>query len=476
MTLPADPSIDRRTMLRYAAVAGATAVAGCSSIDPEGESAPEDGSDSTDDSGDGSPDRTYRLTAGESQLTLGSEDGYDGWTYDGAYPGPPIRATEGERVRVVLANDLPEETTVHWHGMLLRGENAMDGVPEVTQVPIQPGEEFVYEFTAEPAGTHWYHSHVGLQLDRELLGPLIVEERDPHVEYDAEHTLVLDEYLPGEPRVETARVGRGGMGGQFPAAPPAEGTLVNGSLPDDPETVAVEEGDRLRLRLINAAAATIYELAVDDHELLVTHADGPAVEPVAVDRLRIGMGERYDVIVQADAPGRWPIRVAPVDAETPGGGAVLEYEEVEEGTPIEEGTVGSRRLQYSDLTAVESLAAYEGEPDRTIDLVLSGGPMGGNGWTIDGQAYPDADPIQLREGEHVRIRMQNQSPMAHPMHLPGHHFRLGNALKDTVVVPGHMGTVNFDVVADNPGEWLFHCHHLYHLATGMARILPYDGG
>ena len=421
----------------------------------------------------GEPDRTYRLTATEHEIDIAGGDTYDGWTYDGSYPGPEIRAIEGERVRVVVENDLPEETTVHWHGMTVRGDNAMDGVPGVTQEAIAPGEEFVYEFDAEPAGTHWYHSHVGLQLDRELLGPLVIEERNPHVEYDAEHTLILDEYLPEEPRVESeaGMGGMGGMGGSFPGAPPAKGTLVNGALPSDPAQFGIAEGERVRLRLINAAAATTYAVGIDDHRLTVTHADGPAVEPVTVDTLEIGMGERYDVIVEGDSPGRWPIRIAPVDSVEPAGRALLAYEGATDG--IDEGAIGGRRLQYADLRSLEPIPGVEGSPDRTIDLTLSGRGGSGDEWTINGQAYPDADPISIEKGEHVRFQMSNRSPIRHPMHLHGHHFAVGDAVKDTVVVPGHMGEVTIDFVAENPGTWFFHCHHLYHMETGMARIVLY---
>ncbi|MEF8779681.1 MAG: multicopper oxidase family protein [Haloferacaceae archaeon] len=467
-----DAGIDRRRALKLGAgVAGLGVVgyafrggdAGTAVADPEPEY--------------GEPDRTYRLTASENDVAIGGADATDGWTYDGTYPGPEIRAVEGERVRVVVENDLPEETTVHWHGMALRGDNAMDGVPGVTQEAIAPGDEFVYEFDAEPAGTHWYHSHVGLQLDRELLGPLVIEEREPHVEYDAEHTLILDEYLPSKPRVESVRVG---MGGSVPGAPPAEGTLVNGALPNDPVEFGIEEGERVRLRLVNAAAATTYAFGIEGHEITVTHADGPPVEPVAVDVLEIGMGERYDVVIEGTDPGRWPIRVSPVDSGAPGGGALLAYDGATGG--VDRKSIGSRRLHYSDLRSLDAAPELGDTPDLTVDMELAAGRMMGGmmgnsgdegGWTINGQAYPDADPIRIERGDHVRFRMRNRSPIRHPMHLHGHHFQVGDALKDTVVVPGHMGRVDVDFVADNPGDWFFHCHHLYHMDTGMVRVVRY---
>ena len=463
--------MSRRDVLNSGAIAGGTLIAGCFDTTTNDDASPDEREFPEPQYGD--PDREYNLSATESEVTVATDESHDGWTYNGEYPGPEIRAVEGERVRVTVENDLPEETTIHWHGMALNGDNAMDGVPGVTQEAIAPGEEFVYEFDAEPAGTHWYHSHVGLQLDRELLGPLVVEERNPHVGYDAEHTLILDEYLPEEPRVESedGMGGMGGMSGSFPGAPPAKGTLVNGALPSDPAQFGIAEGERVRLRLINAAAATTYAVGIDDHRLTVTHADGPAVEPVTVDTLEIGMGERYDVIVEGDSPGRWPIRIAPVDSVAPAGRALLAYEGATDG--IDEGAIGGRRLQYADLRSLEPIPGVEGSPDRTIDLTLSGRGGSGDEWTINGQAYPDADPISIEKGEHVRFQMINRSPIRQPMHLHGHHFAVGDVVKDTVVVPGHMGVVTFDFVAENPGTWFFHCHHLYHMETGMARIVLY---
>ncbi|MGH7475696.1 MAG: multicopper oxidase domain-containing protein [Longimicrobiales bacterium] len=99
--------------------------------------------------------------------------------------------------------------------------------------------------------------------------------------------------------------------------------------------------------------------------------------------------------------------------------------------------------------------------------------MMSSGWMIDGQRWPDADPLEVHEGERVRVRLTNMSMMVHPMHLHGHFFRVGNALKETVIVPPHMGSLSFDFTADNPGDWFFHCHNLYHMEAGMARVFHY---
>ncbi|NEU58690.1 multicopper oxidase domain-containing protein [Halorussus sp. MSC15.2] len=113
-----------------------------------------------------------------------------------------------------------------------------------------------------------------------------------------------------------------------------------------------------------------------------------------------------------------------------------------------------------------------GQPNRKFDLALTG-RRGGNVWTIDGEPYPDANPLSVQPGDHVRVHMVNHSPVVHPMHLHGHFFQVGDAVQDTVLVPQHMGEVTFDFIADNPGDWLFHCHNLYHLDAGMARVITY---
>lgn len=465
--------LSRRTLLRSGAVTATGVVsAGCLATDFGGEDrTTADPEFPEPEYGD--PDHEYRLTATTGEVDVGDGTTVETWLYNDRYPGPELRAVEGERVRVTVENDLSEATSVHWHGMVLDGENAMDGVPGVTQPPIEPGEEFAYEFDVGPTGTHWYHSHSGLQLDRGLLGPLVVEEADPHVTYDRDHTIVIDEHYTGEPRV-THGSGRGHMHAGFADGPDYDGTLINGQLPTDPAVFDADPGDRVRLRFINAAGATTYRVSVAGHSMRVTHTDGPAVEPVTVDAVDIGMGERYDVVVEVTDEGPFAVRADPLDELISGGQALLGGSAMDQ-TPVDN-RPGPEVLRLSDLQSVTAQSGIEGSPDRTVDLTLAPGTDadGDPAWTIDGQTFPDADPIPVQEGEHVRLRIANRSPIRHPMHLHGHHFAVGDVVKDTVTVPGHMGQRTLDLVADNPGRWVFHCHHLYHMETGMIRLLTYD--
>lgn len=404
-------------------------------------------------------------TAAAGQVDVGGGTTYHSWFFGGAYPAPTIRIREGESLQVVLSNQLPEPTSIHWHGVPL--PNAMDGVPGVTQNAVEPGGTFTYEFPAAPAGSYLYHSHYGLQLDRGLTGPLIIEEATPHVAWDRDYTVFLDDFLPGAPQPLAGGMGMGGR------TPPYEGLLINGKLPAAAPVFRVRNGDRARLRLINGGSATTFRVAITGHRLEVTHADGRPVVPVVVDSVTLGMGERIDVIVTANRPGVWALVAAPLEVQAPAARAVLRYRgalgDGTVGSQVPEGLRGGRQLAIEDLISLELDPGGAQPVDRTIDLRLAGGMMS-SAWTINGQAYPDADPIDLHLGERVEFRMFNQSNMRHPMHLHGHFFRVGRALKDTVsVLP--MGRVSFAFTADNPGNWLFHCHNAYHMEAGMARVV-----
>ncbi|SFC69453.1 Multicopper oxidase [Halobiforma haloterrestris] len=486
------------------------------------------------------------LVASSGAVDVGADETDETWLYEGQLPGPELRVSEGETLRVSLENLVSEGTTVHWHGVPV--PNRMDGVPNVTQDPVPPEGTFEYEYEASPAGTYVYHSHVGLQLDRGLYGPLIVEEETPHVEYDREHTLQFDDHLGEEPALDSIEAPPGGGDGPGPGngggpgdgmgpgrgnesdedrgpgggmgpgngpgpgddmgpgngpgpgdgmgpgngpgpgddmgpdsqmrgqRPPYDGLLVNGRLPSDPPIFDVEEGERVRLRFINPSSATTYRVGVGGHSLTVTHADGRPVDPVDVDSFVLSMGERYDAILEADSPGEWPIVAEPVVGEEEPAEARLRYESASEAETGERPRFAGRELEYDDLEALDPLD-LDGGPDRTFDLTLSGGMMGGaasDAWTIDGETYPDADPFEISEGDHVRVRMVNRSPAIHPMHLHGHFFQVGDAVKDTVLVAPHGDRVTFDFRADNPGDWLFHCHNVYHLERGMARVFEYE--
>jgi len=439
------------------------------------------------------PTRSLHIAAEVAEVEIASRHSYRTWVYNGKFPGAEIRVKEGDRLQIVLDNRLPEQTTIHWHGVPV--PNAMDGVPGLTQRPIKPGERFVYDYVAVPSGTYIYHAHVGLQLDRGLVGPLIIEEKQPHIQYDRDYVLLVDDFLPGAPqalsaggmmgvvgsgmmgRMQGMGRGHGGMmGGSMMGAqmPSYAGLLINGRLSEAPVVFDTRKGERLRLRFLNSSGASAYRVAIGGHRMAITHTDGRPVKPFAVDAFFIGMGERYDVLVEANNSGAWWIAAAPLEENLPPARAILRYLDSAQATPapdsLPEGLQTGHVLDISELESSEPLPTAG--PDQNFDFVLSGGMMS-PAWTINGQAYPNAAPVEIHEGSWVRVRMTNHSMMLHPMHLHGHFFRVANVLKDTLIIPPMMGRGTFQFLADNPGRWFFHCHNAYHMEAGMAREVRY---
>lgn len=221
------------------------------------------------------------------------------YTYNGTVPGPMIRVTEGDQVKIIVKNDLPDPTTIHWHGIEV--PNAMDGVPGVTQDPIQPGETFTYEFTAKPAGTFMYHSHYegDIQVMAGLYAPFIIDPKEPEANPPAvDRTLMISEWLF--------------TGGQTFAAMPMSGMepnyfTINGKAFPDTETITVKKGDRVRLRLI-AIGQFIHPMHLHGVPFKIVATDGHAVSEAAQltkDTVSVAPGERYDIEFIATETGQW---------------------------------------------------------------------------------------------------------------------------------------------------------------------------
>jgi multicopper oxidase len=282
------------------------------------------------------PTRDLSIAAEVAEVDVAPRHPYGTWVYNGKFPGAEIRVQEGDRLHIVVDNRLSEGTTVHWHGVPV--PNPMDGVPGLTQQPIKPGEQFVYDYVAAPSGIYIYHTHVGLQLDRRLMGPLIIEEKQPHIQYDRDYVMLLDDFLPGAPKPLTGggMMGdsNGGMMGRMMAhgqegageshagmkgmqMPPYTALMINGRLPESPVVFDARKGERLRLRFLNASGASAYQVAIGGHRMAITHTDGRPVKPMKVDAFRIAMGERYDVLVEANDPGAWWIVAAPLEQKLP---------------------------------------------------------------------------------------------------------------------------------------------------------------
>lgn len=403
------------------------------------------------------------------------------WAYNGVAPGPEIRVRQGDTVRVLARNMLDQPTTVHWHGIRL--PNAMDGVPDLTQDAIPPGGEFLYEFEAVDAGSFWYHPHVNSteQQDRGLAGALIVEEKEP-IRVDRDVTWVLDDWLLrdtaqiDESFGNPMQMSHGGRTGNT--------VTLNGRVPSE---FAAKSGERIRLRLINVANARTFGLNFGTLKPMIVALDGQPVAPhePAGGMVVVAAAQRVDLVV--DMSGKPGEAVQVIDEYIRG----RQYEFVtiahDQGEPLRE----------SPLDAPIALARNP-LPEPVIDdqaqrelIVLSGGAMGRMPPGVDmflqrGQYWFLNDlPAKGREGKPLFsvekgrtcvIGMVNETGWEHPMHLHGFAFRVisrngkpnmrGEWL-DTVLMR-RQETVEVAYVADNPGDWMFHCHILEHMAAGMS--------
>jgi FtsP/CotA-like multicopper oxidase with cupredoxin domain len=437
--------------------------------------------------------KEFRLVSAPARLSLvgAQHPATEVWCYEGLVPGPEIRVRQGERLRVVVENRLPEDTTVHWHGIRL--PNEMDGVPHLTQKPIAPGERFTYEFECPDAGTYWYHPHQSgaEQVGRGLSGALIVEEREP-VEVDRDITWLLSDWrllkdasISGDFK-NMHDIAHGGRIGNV--------VTVNGAVRD---TFQVRAGERIRLRLINAANARIFALELEGHAPKVIALDGQPVEPHEPPNGRVVLGPamRADLIVDmTGAPGQ-SFRV--VDRFY----SSLNYRLLNLVYSEEPPLRASSARDHIRLPAnpIAEPALDTAEPHK---IVLGGGMMGqmraaildgkradirtlfqnGMAWAINGVAARGHVHEPLMTWSLHRsyvIEVVNETAWHHPMHLHGHSFRVlsrngeptrHKEWQDTVLLAPRE-RVEIALVADNPGDWMFHCHILEHQEGGMMGVI-----
>jgi FtsP/CotA-like multicopper oxidase with cupredoxin domain len=416
------------------------------------------------------------------------------WAYDGRVPGPTLRVRQGESVRILVKNELDEDTTVHWHGIRL--PIAMDGVPGISQPPIRPGESFVYEFTPPDAGTFWYHPHANSleQLGRGLSGVLIVEEPEP-VAVDRDVVWMLADW-----RLTAVGQIAAGFGNMMDAAMSGrvgKTVTLNGSKPADEP---VRAGERIRLRLVNAALARIVALRFEGHRPIVVAIDGQPCDPHEPDdgRLLLGPAMRIDVVLDMEGEPRQ--RYAVVDDFYDGLAYTLTNLAYAEGAPLRGRSLDAPlRLPPNPLPEPD-LASAEHH-----DVVLQGGMMGGgmmmgmggmmgmatpgmgggaawavNGMSMTGDGQTGMPPLlTLRRGRSHVLTIRNETAWWHPMHLHGHSFRVlsrdgapvdRREWGDTILVPAKQ-TVAVAFVADNPGDWMFHCHVMDHQVSGLMTVL-----
>lgn len=419
------------------------------------------------------------------------------WAFNGSAPGPELRFRRGDLLDVRVRNALPQPTTVHWHGV--RVPNAMDGVPHVTQHPIALGADFDYRFRLEDAGTYWYHPHQSSfeQVPRGLYGPLIVEEARP-LPVDRELTWVLSDFKLADDNRQVEDFGRildFGTEGRH-----GNVVALNGEAAGAHRRLELRPGERLRLRLLNAASARAFHLEFTGHAPWIVSLDGQAVAPHRIPdgRLLLGCGQRTDLVLDASgAAGEF---------------AVLDHRRG--GAELARIAVAGRPARARALARPAALAPNrhaEVNLGRATDhyLVFEGGVRGapaigrvdgkalaieeiakrhGLAWTMNYTAQHEHammhEPLfRMRRGEHVTVKMINNTDYEHPVHLHGHFFRVLalndvrtklREWRDTVMIDPR-GSCDIAFVAENPGEWMFHCHILDHAAGGMMGTVVVEG-
>jgi len=438
--------------------------------------------------------REFDLSAVPAVIQLGPGVKVHAWTYNGTIPGPQIRVTVGDLVRVRLTDRLPEGTTIDWQG--LKVPNGEDGVAGVTQDPVLPGQTDTYAFVASTPGTYWYHSFTRAleQVDRGLYGPLIIDPAKEVAPPVVDQTLVYDEWP---------------WGLELPSPPPLTDPLmesyvtysVNGRTGAAITPVRVQPGQRVRLRLINAGFETHF-VQIDGTPVIITAFDGHSVVggPPTGSSLPLGSGERLDVEFLAPDIPVWvrlvhglppadqvSVPLVPVGSPVPAGPP----------TPPASASEGYLDIFSYPARAVESVWPTGAVPTRSFTLTLtqalssrSSEPMppgmesmAGSLFEINGNIFPATQNLVVSQGDLVEITFDNRSRTEHAMHLHGHFFQLltvdgrpasGLIVKDTVVVlPDSRVTVG--LIADNPGWWLLHCDELDHAAAGLMTLFVYQG-
>ncbi|MCE5291954.1 MAG: multicopper oxidase family protein [Nocardiaceae bacterium] len=425
-------------------------------------------------------------------------------TYSDTIPTPVIRANIGDDLAVAVTNRLDHATSVHWHGIALR--NDMDGASPATP-DIDPGKQFTYRFSVPHSGTYWAHPHTGLDTDFGLYVPIVVDDPKDSGNYDTEWIVVLDDWTDGVGKSPQqlyddlrSRRGMGDMGGMGGMGGPGSGMggmggvgsspllggdagdisypyyLVNGRISTAPSTFTATPGQRIRLRIINAGADTAFRVALAGHTMTVTHTDGFPVTPTETDAVLLGMGERYDVIVTAQ-DGVFPL-VAVAEGKEASARALLSTGAGTAPDPAFQPTeLNGRVATVETLTATDAVRMNIGTPDVRMTVNLTGGMMRYD-WAINDGPYPNNTALSIKQGQRARLEFQNSSMMWHPMHLHGHTFQVLRSdgtlgpRKDTVIVQP-MTALSVDLIADNPGDWMLHCHNGYHMEAGLMTRLDY---
>ncbi|MFC0560146.1 multicopper oxidase family protein [Halalkalibacter alkalisediminis] len=456
--------------------------------------------------------KVFDLNVTEVHWMFNDEIMDDTWTYNGSLPGEEIRVQEGDTVVLNVTNSLEEPTALHLHGFPV--PNEMDGVPGVTQNAIMPGEEFTYEYQANVLGTYWYHSHQdgARQVGKGLYGVFIVEPKDGEL-YDLDKVIVIDEWSSmgmgdmNHGSMDHGAMEHGSMSeeemdhesmdhGNMDMSGDSDGLshsemmnkmydtmVINGKAAPQIEAIRVEEGNKVKLRFVNAGLFT-QVVSIPEHSFKITNYDGqPVNEPEFLNNttFRIAPAERYDVEIEMDNPGAWGIKVSAEENQEKLQSLIpFIYDGYEDNDIQTSETVSS----FFDFTTYgEAKDLNVGNITKEYDMIL-GTNDGGETFTINNKSFPDHESYEVEEGDVVKFTLVNDTDVDHPMHLHGEFFNViskdgtpisgSPIVKDTLNVrPGETYEIVFE--ARNLGIWMFHCHEFHHANAGMMAEVRYTG-
>lgn len=514
----------------------------------------------------------YTLVATKEKVNVSGKKTIDfALLLNNQIPAPILEFTEGDVAVIKLVNNIPgEEISVHWHGLLL--DPYMDGVPYVNTPPIRSGESFTFEFPLRQSGTYWYHSHTGVQEQKGLYGAFIIHPKEKKIKSDKDLVLVLSDWIDENPNQVLANLRKDGdyysfkkntmrswagaikqgslknylynewtrMGGMDLSDVGYDAFLINGKK--EYQALVAHPGEKIRIRVVNAAASSYFYLNLGNLPMKVISADGIDIKPKLTNEILIGMAETYDILFEVPEHKNFEFKasaqdgtgsasawigmgekvLAPVKpfpdmyalmdhgAHGEGHGSMdhskmdhskmdhssMNHSEMDHGSEIkdqkqrlnETPTLSHDNenkedqiiplLTVNDLEAQEDTTLPMNKPKFDVTLELDG-DMERYVWLINGKAIHQDRNLMINEGDIVRFTFKNNTMMHHPMHLHGHFFRVLNKfgekspLKHTVDMAPHT-TRTIEFYANEPGEWMLHCHNLYHMKTGMGRVVTYS--
>ncbi len=465
----------------------------------------------------------YHLTVDYKTVNFTGKD-KRAMAVNNSIPAPTLRFEEGKNAVIYVTNKMDTETSIHWHGLIL--PNFQDGVPYLNSPPIQPNKTYKFEFPLNQSGTYWYHSHTGLQEQRGVYGSIIIEPKEKKIAYDHDLVIVLSDWTDENPNEVLRTLKRGSewysirkdsvqslnrvimkgalwaqlkmwwnrMPGMDISDIYYDAFLINGKRKQ--LYSEFKPGDKVRIRVINAATSTYFTLSFGGEDPILISADGIDVVPTKTNKVLQAIAETYDFIVtipennslefKAFAQdgsgvtsailGKGKLLKAPIIPKPDLIKQMKKMANMKKNMKMKKG-MKMKKFSYNSLKATKKTSFSKDIPVKKIEMNLTGN-MWRYIWSMDNKVLSESDKIKIKKGEIVRITLNNKTMMHHPMHLHGHFFRVLNKngeyspLKHTVDVPP-MGKVVIEFDANEVGDWFFHCHVLYHMKAGMARVFSY---